>query len=337
MAENTIREASANTADAISDATQATANLVQKAGEATTSKVIEKATQYKDVYTTVNEMVHHFWERLPYLLIAVTVFLIFWLFSKIFKFFVVKTLSGRAKRKQNLVLVLNRIGSTFIVFIGFMIALVIAIPGFTPAQLISALGIGSVAIGFAFKDVFQNLLSGILILLSEPFRIGDEIVSGTFTGVVEDIQIRATYIRTGDGRRIVIPNANLFTNPVTVNTAFVKRLCSFDVGISYDANIAQAKQVILAVIDEVRTIQSQPAPSVNVKSLGDFAIIMGVSWWVDVKDVGIGVSLDEVQVLVKEALSQHGISIPYPIQQLMVDSSTTVPNSDDSTRRRSEI
>ncbi|RYZ88100.1 MAG: mechanosensitive ion channel, partial [Moraxellaceae bacterium] len=228
MAENTLREAGENTADAINDATQATANLVQKAGEATTSKVIEKATQYKDIYTTVNEMVHHFWERLPYLLIAITVFLIFWLFSKVFKFFVVKILSGRAKRKQNLVLVLNRIGSTFIVFIGFMIALVIAIPGFTPAQLISALGIGSVAIGFAFKDVFQNLLSGILILLSEPFRIGDEIVSGTFTGVVEDIQIRATYIRTGDGRRIVIPNANLFTNPVTVNTAFVKRLCSFE-------------------------------------------------------------------------------------------------------------
>lgn len=337
MAENTIREASANTADAISDATQATANLVQKAGEATTSKVIEKATQYKDVYTTVNEMVHHFWERLPYLLIAVTVFLIFWLFSKIFKFFVVKTLSGRAKRKQNLVLVLNRIGSTFIVFIGFMIALVIAIPGFTPAQLISALGIGSVAIGFAFKDVFQNLLSGILILLSEPFRIGDEIVSGTFTGVVEDIQIRATYIRTGDGRRIVIPNANLFTNPVTVNTAFVKRLCSFEVGISYDANIPQAKQVILDVIDEVRTIQSQPAPSVQVKSLGDFAIILGVSWWVDVKEVGMGVSIDEVQILVKDALSQNGISIPYPIQQLMVDPAITAPPSEDNSTRRSEI
>lgn len=330
MAEQTIREASENTAEAISDATQATATLVQKAGQATTHKVLEKATEYKDVYTTVHEMAAHFWERLPYLLIAFTVFIIFWLISKVFKYFVVKTLSGRAKRKQNLVLVLNRIGSTFIVFIGFMIALVIAIPGFTPAQLISALGIGSVAIGFAFKDIFQNMLSGILILLSEPFRIGDEIVTGTFTGVVEDIQIRATYIRTGDGRRIVIPNANLFTNPVTVNTAFVKRQCTFDVGISYQANIQDAKTIILEVLDQVRTIQSQPAPSVQVKTLGDFSIVLHISWWVDVKEVGIGASIDEVQILVKEALTAKGINIPYPIQQLVMDQTTVVPGSENN-------
>ncbi|WP_222114564.1 mechanosensitive ion channel domain-containing protein, partial [Staphylococcus pseudintermedius] len=86
-------------------------------------------------------------------------------------------------------LVLNRVGSTFIIFFGFLIALVIAIPGFTPSQLIGALGIGSVAIGFAFKDIFQNLLSGILILLSEPFRIGDDIVVNGLEGNVEDIQI----------------------------------------------------------------------------------------------------------------------------------------------------
>ena len=330
MAEQTIREASENTAEAISDATQATATLVQNAGKATTHKVIEKATEYKDVYTTVHEMAQHFWERVPYLLIALTVFLIFWLISKVFKYFVVKTLSGRAKRKQNLVLVLNRIGSTFIVFIGFMIALVIAIPGFTPAQLISALGIGSVAIGFAFKDIFQNMLSGILILLSEPFRIGDEIVTGTFTGVVEDIQIRATYIRTGDGRRIVIPNANLFTNPVTVNTAFVKRQCTFDVGISYQANIQDAKTIILDVLDQVRTIQSQPTPSVQVKTLGDFSIVLHISWWVDVKEVGIGASIDEVQILLKEALTAKGINIPYPIQQLVMDQTTVVPGSENN-------
>lgn len=71
--------------------------------------------------------------------------------------------------------------------------MVIAIPGFTPSQLVSALGIGSVAIGFAFKDIFQNLLSGVLILLGEPFRIGDDIIVNGMEGTVEDIQIRATF------------------------------------------------------------------------------------------------------------------------------------------------
>ena len=90
-------------------------------------------------------------------------------------------------------LILNRVGSTFIIFFGVLIGLVIAIPGFTPAQLMSALGIGSVAIGFAFKDIFQNLLSGVLILLSEPFKIGDDIIVNGMEGTVEDIQIRATF------------------------------------------------------------------------------------------------------------------------------------------------
>lgn len=98
--------------------------------------------------------------------------------SIIFKKAVHKTLGARV-RHQNLVKVFQRIGGALILFIGFMIAMVVAIPGFTPAKLIGALGIGSVAIGFAFKDIFQNLLSGILLLISEPFRIGDQIVSGT--------------------------------------------------------------------------------------------------------------------------------------------------------------
>ncbi|MFP3354118.1 mechanosensitive ion channel, partial [Pseudoalteromonas sp. SIMBA_153] len=95
--------------------------------------------------------------------------------------------------------------------------------GFTPAKLIGALGIGSVAIGFAFKDIFQNLLSGILLLISEPFRIGDQIVSGDYEGTVEDIKIRATTIRTYDGRQVVIPNSDLYTSALTVNTAYKQR------------------------------------------------------------------------------------------------------------------
>lgn len=324
MAESSIREATENTTEVLGNATQATAAFVQKTGEATTHKVIAKATEYKDVYTTIHEMIQHFWERLPYIIIGFSVFMIFWLIAKLFKFFIAITLSRHTKNKQNLVLVLNRIGSTFIVFIGFMIALVIVIPGFTPGQLVSALGIGSVAVGFAFKDVFQNLLSGILLLLSEPFRIGDEIVSGNFVGTVEDIQIRATYIRTSDGRRIVIPNANLFTNAVTVNTAFVKRRCTFDVGIGYDDDIQDAKQVILNTMDNVRSIESEPKPTVQVKSLGDFAIILTVNWWIDTKDIGTGASTDEVQILVKEALTHRGISIPYPIQQLVMDQPSPV-------------
>lgn len=153
--------------------------------------------------------------------------------TKVFKFFIAKTLSNRSYTRQNLVLVLNRVGSVLIMFVGF-IALVIAIPGFTPSQLVSALGIGSVAIGFAFKDIFQNLLSGVLILLGEPFRIGDDIIVNGMEGTVEDIQIRATFLRSPDTRRLVIPNATVYTSAITVNTAYQRRRCQFVVGIGYE-------------------------------------------------------------------------------------------------------
>lgn len=299
--------------------------IIREAG----TKLVETADKYSEVYSGANQIVESFWQRVPSLIIALVVFIIFWLLAKLFKLFISKTIGARAHNKQNLVLVLHRIGSTFIVFFGLMIAMVIAIPGFTPGQLVSALGIGSVAIGFAFKDVFQNLLSGILLLLSEPFRIGDEIVSGSFTGVVEDIQIRATTIRTSDGRRIVIPNAQLYTNAVTVNTAYLKRRCSFDVGISYDADIDQAKKIILDVLDRNRGVESQPAPVVRVTSLGDFAIILTVRWWVDRLDVGVESSVDEVQTEVKQTLDKHDIGIPYPTQQLLMSPPSPESSNED--------
>lgn len=331
MAELSIREAAQTTTNAISEATQATTSIVKGAGHLAANTVTQTAHGYKDAYVIFHEIVAKFWERVPYLIIALTIIIFFWLLSRLFKHTVKKTLSTRGK--QNLVLVLNRIGSTFIIFFGFMIALVIAIPGFTPGQLVSGLGIGSVAIGFAFKDVFQNLLSGILLLLSEPFRIGDEIVSGSFEGTVEDIQIRATYIRTADGRRIVIPNANLFTNAVTVNTAFIKRRCAFDVGIGYDDDIEEAKKAILATLDKIRTVESVPEPTVQVKILGDFAVILTVKWWVDVKDITMSYSIDEVQVLVKKVLSSRGISIPYPTQQLLVNNTDTALTPEEPAKK----
>ena len=94
----------------------------------------------------------------------------------------------------------------------------IIFPGITPAKILTVLGLGSIAIGFAFKDIFENFLAGILILFREPFQIQDFIECEGIEGFVEDITIRDTHIRRVDGQRIVIPNAMLFKNPVYVRT-----------------------------------------------------------------------------------------------------------------------
>ncbi|MBI1452093.1 MULTISPECIES: mechanosensitive ion channel family protein [Acinetobacter] len=308
----------AEQANGLSNVAQDTTQLLQDATEKTAQTVLQHTAKYNDAYSTIDKFIDGFWERVPYICIALLVFTIFYLFSKVFKLFVRKALSERSYTKQNLVLVLNRVGSSAILFFGFLIAMVIAIPGFTPGQLMSALGIGSVAIGFAFKDIFQNLLSGILILLSEPFKIGDDIIVSGMEGTVEDIQIRATFLRSPDGRRIVIPNATVYTSAVTVNTAYQRRRCEFVVGIGYEDDIQKAKKVILSILDKNPAILSQPGFAVNVNALADFSVNLNVRWWVDTTETTTAASVSEVQEQVIEAFTQHGISIPYPVQEVKV-------------------
>ena len=196
--------------------------------------------------------------------------------------------------------------------------MVIAIPGFTPAQLMSALGIGSVAIGFAFKDIFQNMLSGILILLSEPFRIGDTIIVNNMEGTVEDIQVRATFLRSPDGRRVVIPNATVYTSAVIVSTAYTQRRCEFIVGIGYEDDVHRAKEIILKILDREQTILSKPGFSVNVSSLAEFSVKLNVIWWVNTQETTTSASISHVQESVVEAFHDEKISIPYPVQEVKV-------------------
>ena len=304
--------------NALNDVTQGTSQLLQEATEKTAQTVLEHTAKYNDAYSTIDKFVEAFWERLPYICIALVVFTIFYLLSKLFKFFVRKALADRSYTKQNLVLVLNRVGSSAIIFFGFLIAMVISIPGFTPGQLMSALGIGSVAIGFAFKDIFQNLLSGILILLGEPFQIGDDIIVSGMEGTVEDIQIRATFLRSPDGRRIVIPNATVYTSAVTVNTAYQRRRCEFVVGIGYEDDIQKAKSIIMSILDKDPTILSQPGFAVNVNALADFSINLNVRWWVDTTETTTAASISEVQEHVIQGFAEHDISIPYPVQEVKV-------------------
>ena len=318
----------------LSEVSENTTQLLQEATEKTTQTVINHTAKYNDAYSTIDKIMEGFWERVPYLIIAAVVLIVFWLLARVFKWSIRKTLNNRSYTRQNLVLVLNRVGSSAIIFFGFLIAMVIAIPGFTPSQLMSALGLGSVAIGFAFKDIFQNLLSGVLILLSEPFKIGDDIIVNNMEGTVEDIQIRATFLRSPDGRRIVIPNATVYTSAVTVNTAYTRRRCEFVVGIGYEDDVQKAKDIILAILDRDIKILSQPAFSVNVTALADFSINLNVRWWVNTTETTTSASISEVQERVIAAFAEHHISIPYPVQEVKVYRGDATVNEDNSGRAK---
>lgn len=277
---------------------------------------------YQTIADTANELLMSFVERIPYFVAAIVVMIVFWLLSILFKK-VVRKILGNRSRHQNLVKVFQRVGGALIFFIGFMIAMVVAIPGFTPAKLIGALGIGSVAIGFAFKDIFQNLLSGILLLLSEPFRIGDQIVSGDYEGTVEDIKIRATTIKTYDGRQVVIPNSDLYTSALTVNTAYKQRRLQVAIGIGYEEDIEVAKAEIIKALNHSDTVSAKSQPSVIATGFGDSTIDLMVRWFIeDGTQANKVTSIHQVIVEIKKALDAAGINIPFPIRTLDLSDSS---------------
>ena len=292
-------------------ATTDSTNLAKAATQSSTDVMT-----YRMIADTANELLLSFVERIPYFIAAIVVMLVFWMLSTLFKKAVRKILGNRSHH-QNLVKVFQRVGGALIFFIGFMIAMVIAIPGFTPAKLIGALGIGSVAIGFAFKDIFQNLLSGILLLLSEPFRIGDQIVSGDYEGTVEDIKIRATTIKTYDGRQVVIPNSDLYTSALTVNTAYKQRRLQLAVGIGYADDIVKAKKEIMQALSRADTVSKNASPTVIAVNLGESTIDLVVRWFINdgtqANKVG---SIDQVLIEIKTALDKAGIDMPFPVRTL---------------------
>src|SRR5438477_9504973 len=152
---------------------------------------------------------------LPNLVLAFIIFLVFLILASAVRSLARRWVERR-KKHQGIALLLAQLVRTTILVVGFLIAFSIVAPSFRAGDLIRLLGIGSVAIGFAFQNILQNFLAGILLLLQEPFQLGDVISVVGIEGNVQDIQARATVIGTKEGRQVVIPNAILFTSPVAV-------------------------------------------------------------------------------------------------------------------------
>jgi small-conductance mechanosensitive channel len=265
--------------------------------------------------------------------LALIVFFLFYFAAKSIKS-LVRRLTNRHRHARNLGLVLGRLSQGLIILVGLFIALSIVIPSFKAGDLIQLLGISGVAVGFAFRDILQNFLAGILILLAEPFRIGDQIVVKNFEGTVQDIQTRATTIKTYDGRRIVIPNSELFTESVTVNTAFDSRRLQYDIGIGYGDDIDQAKQLILEAIASVDEVLKDPSPDALVVELAESTVNIRARWWIKPPRRADALeSQDKVLTAIKKKLTANGIDLPFPTRQILFHDQTEETDGDRSKQR----
>ncbi|HEY9037951.1 MAG TPA: mechanosensitive ion channel family protein [Roseovarius sp.] len=252
----------------------------------------------------------------PKILIALVIVLLTWGISRL-----AGALEGRIARRlrlrQNLIDVLLMMTRVLVWLAGILIALTVVFPTITPGKALTTLGLGSIAIGFAFKDTFENFLAGILILLREPFAIGDFVECESVEGRIEAITIRDTRVRRTDGQLVVMPNHELFQNPVTVRTDKDLRRTTIICGVGRREDVDRARDVIQTAVEALDTVRSDIKDvQIFAQGFGDASIDFEVTWWTGSTPLAIRRSRDQVVAAVKRALDDAGIEIPYPYRVL---------------------
>ena len=222
----------------------------------------------------------------------------------------------RTIKSTSLQLLLVKICRIGVWTIGVLLACVLAFPGFELGDIVATLGVGSVAVGFAFQDIFKNFLAGIILLVEEPFRIGDEVVIGDYQGKVSNISIRTTQIYTYRGEKVLLPNSTVFTDAVKVVTARDYRRTDLAVGVDYNTPLIEAQQLLERTIASVSGVIEEPAPEIDVVNFGDSAIDFIVRYWSNSQQKQIRNVQTRATIAIKKALDDANISIPYPIRTL---------------------
>lgn len=275
-----------------------------------TDEITATLTQQLSSYATA------FVEASPRIATALILLLIVWGVVSVARF-AIRKIAAQLRLRSSLVEVFTMLATSGIWLFGILIALTVVFPSITPGRALTTLGLGSVAIGFAFKDTFENFLAGILILLREPFKIGDHVECDDCEGEIEEITIRDTRIRQTDGQLVVMPNHELFQNPVTVRTDQDQRRTSIICGVAYGEDVDHARRVIYDAVEQIEMVHSEHRPvQVFAKGFGASSIDFEIAWWAGSTPLDIRASRDKVVAAVKHALDDAGIEIPFPYRTL---------------------
>lgn len=198
--------------------------------------------------------------------------------------------------------------------LGILAICVVVFPDLRLGDIVGLLGLSSVAVGFAFQDIFKNFLAGILLLLHEPFQIGDQIRVGDFEGTVDEIAIRSTQIHTYQGERIVIPNSIIFTSEVQVRTALPYRRTDLAIGVDYNTPLPLAVQVLQQAVEGVTAVLTDPAVEIDIVGFGDSSIDLIARYWTPPTQAQVRRAQTQVMIALKQACDKNDINIPYPIR-----------------------
>lgn len=283
----------------------------------------------KQIHTSLLNLLGQAIESMPSLVVAIAVLVLTRSAAKFFQKIVsaatqrtVKSLSLRSLFVQTSYALAWAVGSS--------IACVIAFPALRPGDIIGLIGLSSVAVSFAFQEIFKNFLAGILLLLHEPFQLGDQIIVGDFEGTVEEISIRSTQIITYQGERVVVPNATVFTNPVRVLTAMPCRRTDLPLSVDCETPPSFAIETLIQAISEVEGVLAKPAPEVDISSIRDGSLHLIVRYWTLPEKTQVRRTKTKALVALKTACDRTGIKIPQPVPVNLLNYQQSQNSSSDA-------
>ena len=225
---------------------------------------------------------------------------------------IVKRLMNKAEMDEILT---NFVGN--MLYFALLIVVVIAALdqlGINTTSVMAIFAAAGLAVGLALKDSLSNFAAGVMLVFFKPFKAGDFIEAAGITGVVEQLRIFSTVMRTGDNREITIPNSHIYGGTIVNFSARDTRRIDLVFGIGYEDNLKQAKALIEEAMNEDERILKDPAPVILLMELADSSVNFAVRPWVNSGDYWVVRS--DLMERVKEKFDTNGISIPYPQQDL---------------------
>ncbi len=273
-----------------------------------------------DAVTLITDKIETWLEQLivllPNLVIAVVVTVLFVVLAKM-----VRNVAGKVLRRISQNHAVNNLLITVIyatvLTIGFFVALTIVGLDGAVTSLLAGVGIVGLALGFAFQDIAANFISGVLIAVGQPFRVGDIIKSGDNFGTVTNINLRTTTVRTFQGIEVLIPNKNLFQEVVENYTNTRDRRVDLAVGVSYGDDLEKVKELTIGAIEKLKSIDTRRDVSLFYNEFGDSSINFTVRFWA--KSAGQSEFLlaqSDGIMAIKKVFDDNDITIPFPIRTL---------------------
>ncbi len=252
---------------------------------------------------------------IPNIIAAVVIFLIFLILAGFISRVARRGMVRRSSNPQPVVLVAQLVYWSTIL-LGLVLALQTV--GFNLTAFLAGLGVAGFTIGFALQDVSKNFIAGLLMLIQQPFNVGDTIEVAGYTGTVLGIDLRATRLRGLDGRLVMIPNGEVYIQPITNFSQAEQRRIELTLGVDYRSDPERVREIALKAVESVPGLSTDPEPRAFFHNFGGSTFDLTVQYWIETSQTdplqGKAAGLEAI----KHAFEMAGIEMPYPAQVVIL-------------------